>query len=747
MTEGPRVFYAGDARGADALSDAGDFPVDAGPPDALADGRVSADHGCVVLGADLAPDALLDAVETARGLCEDMPVLAFSTETVAADAIERNATGYVRADGPERWTVLAARVRNALDRRRAERRGEERVRQVYERTTESFVALDTDWRITYANGAAAEFFERDPDELAGMHFFDDFPDEPTQPFESEYRTAMETQESTTFVAESHFDPGTWLEVRAYPSESGLSIYFRDVSERRRREKELETYEAIVDAAPDGIYTLDPERRFDIVNRATAEVSGLSREELIGEPIEVLAETGVADEETVAAGHRRLDSLEPGERVRFEDTVTGPDGERTLENNIAALPDGSVVNVVRDVTERRENQRALARQRDELKTLNRINGLIRTVIDGLLEETSRDGVERALCEGLVESELYRSAWVGGRDDANGGLSVRTAMGEWTVLDGPPEGPITEGPAVSTLEEGTVEVIPDFSGLPGIGGESTPPGITVPLSRGSTVDGVLVVCANRDDAFSDREREAFAVLGAVVGFALTAVRHQELLFADGVTELAFDAPDDGSAFVRASIEHDCRIEHRGLVPTSGGALTYATVSGTDPEPVLDTLRASEGFEGGRVVSADQGLLELRHHGASMILLLTEQGARVREAVSDAGDTKIVVDLPAGADVRGVVDRVQAAFPGVEPVGKRRRARSAGAKTENPETAVERLTDRQRSTLRTAFLAGYYDWPRESTAEEVADSVGISSATLHQHLRAAERKLLSGLFATDT
>jgi len=746
MTEGPRVFYVGDSRGAGALGDAGEFPVDSGPPTALDDGGVTAEHGCLVLGCGLERDALLSAVGTARGLCEDLPVLVFSTEAVAAEATERGATGYVRAEGEERWTVLATRVENALRRRRAERRGEERVRQVYERTTEAFIALDTDWRIDYANGAATEFFGHDSEELIGMHFFEDFPDEPFDPFEAEYRAAMRTQESTTFVAESYFNPGTWLEVRAYPSASGLSIYFRDVTERRRRERELETYEAIVDAAPDGIYALDADRRFDIVNRAAAEIGGFSREELVGEPLDVLAEAGVIDEETVAAILRRIDSLDPGERIRFEDTVTTDDGERTLENNFAALHDDSVVNVVRDVTERRENQQALARQRDELETLNRINGVIRTVIDGLLEETSREGVERALCAGVVDSELYRSAWVGGRD-ANGGLSVRTAMGEWTALDSAPEGPITAPQVLKALEEGSVEVIPDFSGLPGIDGESTPPGIVVPLSRGSTVDGVLTVCANRNDAFSEREREAFAVLGAVVGFALTAVRHQELLFADGVTELEFDAPDSGSAFVRASVEHDCRIEHRGLVPTSDGALTYAVVPDADPEAVLDTLRGSEGFEGGRVVSAETGLLELRHHGGSIILLLTEQGARVREAVSEGGETRLLAELPAGADVRGVVDRVQAAFPGVNLIGKRERAHPAAAETESPETAAERLTDRQRSALRAAFFAGYYDWPRASTAEEVADSMGIASATLHQHLRAAEGKLLSALFETDT
>ncbi|MEF8778108.1 MAG: helix-turn-helix domain-containing protein, partial [Natronomonas sp.] len=45
--------------------------------------------------------------------------------------------------------------------------------------------------------------------------------------------------------------------------------------------------------------------------------------------------------------------------------------------------------------------------------------------------------------------------------------------------------------------------------------------------------------------------------------------------------------------------------------------------------------------------------------------------------------------------------------------------------------------------AYFAGYFDWPRGSTAEEGADSMGVSSPTLHNHLRKAERKLLSSFF----
>jgi predicted DNA binding protein len=65
---------------------------------------------------------------------------------------------------------------------------------------------------------------------------------------------------------------------------------------------------------------------------------------------------------------------------------------------------------------------------------------------------------------------------------------------------------------------------------------------------------------------------------------------------------------------------------------------------------------------------------------------------------------------------------------------------ATTESP------LTDRQRHVASEALARGYYDWPRGINNSDLADELGISRATLHEHLRKAERKLLSAVLADD-
>ena len=123
------------------------------------------------------------------------------------------------------------------------------------RITDAVFALDEEWRFTFCNERAERILERSEDELLGEVVWAEFPDAVASTFQREYERAMDRQEPVTF--EEFYEPlDAWLEVRAYPSESGLTVYFRDVTERVRKETQLrereralrDAYEVI--AAPD-----------------------------------------------------------------------------------------------------------------------------------------------------------------------------------------------------------------------------------------------------------------------------------------------------------------------------------------------------------------------------------------------------------------------------------------------------------------------------------------------------------------
>lgn len=58
----------------------------------------------------------------------------------------------------------------------------------------------------------------------------------------------------------------------------------------------------------------------------------------------------------------------------------------------------------------------------------------------------------------------------------------------------------------------------------------------------------------------------------------------------------------------------------------------------------------------------------------------------------------------------------------------------------TTASTLTDRQREILQYALESGYFEWPREKTAAQLASDFDISRATFLEHLRKAERKVLT-------
>jgi hypothetical protein len=72
----------------------------------------------------------------------------------------------------------------------------------------------------------------------------------------------------------------------------------------------------------------------------------------------------------------------------------------------------------------------------------------------------------------------------------------------------------------------------------------------------------------------------------------------------------------------------------------------------------------------------------------------------------------------------------------VGRRRPFRSS---TRTRPTASSRSTP----AVEAAYFAGFFEWPRGSSGEEVAESLDITSPTFHQHVRAAENKVFTALF----
>jgi signal transduction histidine kinase len=114
---------------------------------------------------------------------------------------------------------------------------QERTAHILERITDGFVALDTRWCYTYVNQKAGELFQRSPEDLVGKHIWTEFPEGVGQPFYDAYYKAVADQASLHI--EAYYAPwARWFENRIYPSTDGLTIYFHEITERRRAQEQL-----------------------------------------------------------------------------------------------------------------------------------------------------------------------------------------------------------------------------------------------------------------------------------------------------------------------------------------------------------------------------------------------------------------------------------------------------------------------------------------------------------------------------
>ncbi|UPW00171.1 PAS domain S-box protein [Halorussus gelatinilyticus] len=240
---------------------------------------------------------------------------------------------------------------------------------VVERITDAFYALDDEWRFTHLNERAEEILQRSEDELLGERIWDEFPESADGFVWEKYHEAMENQSPVDF--DLYYEPlDVWAEINAYPSETGLSVYFVDISERVETERELSRYRRIIETVNDGVYTVNPEGNFTMVNEAYAEMVGYDREDLLGEPVSTVVADDVAAtareiEADQLAGECDTPTLEAELRTAEGDTIVA---EATFA--LLSLEDDEYerIAVVRDVTERREYERKIEEQRERYRRL-------------------------------------------------------------------------------------------------------------------------------------------------------------------------------------------------------------------------------------------------------------------------------------------------------------------------------------------------------------------------------------------
>ena len=156
------------------------------------------------------------------------------------------------------------------------------LKEIFERVTDGFIALDRNFCYTYMNKKAGKLARRDPDTIIGKNVWEEFPAAINSSTFEAFNKAMKEQKYVTNT--DYYKPyDLWYESSVFPSPNGLSIFMRDITEQKKSEKEISKVKALadnlIDSLPGVFYFFDLQGRFIRWNKQLEDVTGYSAGEM------------------------------------------------------------------------------------------------------------------------------------------------------------------------------------------------------------------------------------------------------------------------------------------------------------------------------------------------------------------------------------------------------------------------------------------------------------------------------------
>jgi len=380
----------------------------------------------------------------------------------------------------------------------------------------------------------------------------------------------------------------------------VSLMFRDISDQRRSQDDLERLAAIVESSNDAIISRALDRTILTWNPAAEKLFGWTAEEAIGKSVSIFIPPERAEESDHNQQH-----VHTGQSIPAYDTVRRTKDGRLIDVSLTHSPimnnygeTIAVSLIFRDISERQRQQR-------EIDRLSRIQALSSAINAAIVRSTSRPDLLDNACRTAVEHGGFGIAWVGTLDANTLEITPVSSAGpdagkliRASEASGRPDHPSGQGVAGRAVRERRAVYSNDIAAEPGppraTKSEAIRLGylsrIALPLLVDDKVVGIIVLYAPGKDFFNEEDVRLLTELAGNVSFGLEYIARQHRI--EKLSRLRAVSSEINTAIVRSRtrqflFNEACRIavEH--------GRFGIAWIGKLDPERLEVTPTASAGL----------------------------------------------------------------------------------------------------------------------------------------------------------
>lgn len=293
------------------------------------------------------------------------------SEEFAVEILKSGASDYILKDRLHR---LPAAIRQAMQQQKTENQralayerlidSERRYRDLIGRISDGFLSLDNDLVITYLNSIAEDLIGKKANEVTRRSLMEVFPKALDRPFYRAYLQALETGRHT-HLEDYSTELDKWLMLSIYPSSTGLSVFFRDITDLRKAELEArksdELFRTFIERIKDAFIALDSQYRYTYINSKAEHLIQMKAENLIGRNVwEVFPEA--IGSKTYQAITRAMETQQYVSNIDFYQPL-----DLWQENHIYPSSDGLSI-FIRDITARKKAEEELRKTNEFLQNV-------------------------------------------------------------------------------------------------------------------------------------------------------------------------------------------------------------------------------------------------------------------------------------------------------------------------------------------------------------------------------------------